>query len=285
MPLGKHAAESSPRPKTPDARRRRWLTRGAVGVAGITAAAIFHPSTPHNPPAPVAPPKEIPSTTPTHHTRKPIKDGSYRIDACGNYSDRVLLTFDDWPYDNPKKLKTVVRWAANHDVGLLLFPIGDFSRAYTKKTGEDLPRFAREHGQYVGNHSKDHPVMTDLSTHQIKTEISQGVRSDIFRPPYGEYNDKVKTVAQHMGYRVCTWSEDTGDWTGKSSSEIKDYVLENTHPGSVVLQHMNHNAFNVATLSEEVTGLRHEGLEVCRPWEPNGQVATSPEFLPKKLPC
>jgi peptidoglycan/xylan/chitin deacetylase (PgdA/CDA1 family) len=274
----KHVAERSPRERRSDA-PRRWLARGAVGLA---ATAILHPTTLADAKVEPAPPAKV-----THHSHKPqpIADGSYRVSACGNYSDRVFLTFDDWPYSNPAQLKKVVRWAANHNVGLGLFPIADFSRAYTKKTGEDLVSFAREHGQYVGNHTASHPDLTKSSIPVIKSEIQHGVQSNLFRPPYGAYDERVKAIAQGLGDSVCTWTEDTEDWTGKSAGDIKNYVVSHSRPGSVVLQHMNHNAFNVETISAEVTGLRQQGLEVCRPWEPAGHIATTPAHLPQQLPC
>ena len=209
----------------------------------------------------------------------------FRVNACGNYSDRVLLTYDDWPYTDPLKLKRVTRWASRNNVGLELFPIGENAQAYKKATGRNLVRYARGHGMYVGNHTYDHPDLSTLGKARIRYQIKHGVSSTLLRPPYGAYNPRVTKVASNLGYRLCIWDVDTRDWTGKTAKQVRRFVLKHTGKGDTVLMHMNHNAFNVATLKSIVHGLHNKGLKICRPYRVKGKIATTPTKLPRVLPC
>lgn len=213
------------------------------------------------------------------------QSSGYTISQCGNNGSRVLLTFDDWPYSDPAMLQSVVKEARSLDVGLMLFPLGKYNSGYKHATGTNLAAFARQNGMYVGNHTYDHPDLTTLSDAQVRSEINGGVDSTWLRPPYGAYNSRVYNIAASLGYRTCTWTIDTGDWHGKSGPEVRDYIMANVRPGSVILMHMQWHAFNPDWLQTTVGRLRAHGYKVCRPWRVDGKISPSPIKLPKSLTC
>ena len=72
-------------------------------------------------------------------------------------------------------------------------------------------------GHDLGNHSSTHPHMSQLSKDQIKNELQTahdkvynltGYEMDLFRPPFGEYNNNVIEAAEESGYYTVQWDVD-----------------------------------------------------------------------------
>ena len=96
------------------------------------------------------------------------------------------------------------------------------------------------------NHSDTHPHMTQLSADDMikqvedcssKIEKITGVKPNLFRPPYGDYNDSVISTLKNAGYYTIQWDVDSLDWKELSAEQITKRVLDKTQPGSIVLFH------------------------------------------------
>lgn len=90
---------------------------------------------------------------------------------------------------------------------------------WVDKYGDTVKQIA-EAGHDIGNHSNTHPHMSQLSSEQIKNELMEvhrkvkeltGIEMNLFRPPYGEYDNKVITAAQESNYYTIQWDIDTLD--------------------------------------------------------------------------
>ncbi|NLM40912.1 MAG: polysaccharide deacetylase family protein [Firmicutes bacterium] len=101
-------------------------------------------------------------------------------------------------------------------------------------------------GHEIGNHSYSHPHMTTLDEKGIAYELQKneyliqdltGQRTTLFRPPFGEYDNKVISVASALGYHTIQWSVDSLDWKNLSSNQIYERVMSQIKPGSIVLFH------------------------------------------------
>ncbi len=101
-------------------------------------------------------------------------------------------------------------------------------------------------GHEIGNHSYSHPHMTTLDEKGIAYELQKneyliqdltGQRTTLFRPPFGEYDNKVISVASALGYHTIQWSVDSLDWKNLSSNKIYERVMSQIKPGSIVLFH------------------------------------------------
>lgn len=99
-------------------------------------------------------------------------------------------------------------------------------------------------GHEIGNHSYSHPHMNTLSEQGIAYELQKnadlirdltGQRTTLFRPPFGEYNNQVISVAPNLGYHTIQWSVDSLDWKNLTSSQIYDRAMDQVEPGSIVL--------------------------------------------------
>lgn len=75
-------------------------------------------------------------------------------------------------------------------------------------------------GHDLGNHSENHKNMSQLSNEEKTEEIMSvhqkvkeltGTDMNLFRAPYGDYDDDVIEEAKKNGYYTIQWDVDTGD--------------------------------------------------------------------------
>lgn len=198
----------------------------------------------------------------------PPPSGSYSITRGPNTSNRAILTFDDCP-KSLSSFKTTVKAFADMGISVALFPTGDCITA-----GRFDASYARSLGHYVFNHSVSHPQLTDLSKSAVIRQLgSPGVVTTYGRPPYGAYNSTVREAYAAVGMRIWTWTVDTNDWRGKSSSQLVSYVVNNVKGGDTVLMHMQWNGFNASAVRQMKDGLADKGVGLCRN---NGATAVKP---------
>lgn len=105
-----------------------------------------------------------------------------------------------------------------------------------------------EAGHEIGTHSATHPYMSKLSEEKIRAELETsskaigditGKKVELFRPPYGDYNDRLVNTAKDMGLYCIQWDVDSLDWKDLSGQEIAMRVLSRVKPGSIILCHNN----------------------------------------------
>src|SRR5690606_38694891 len=101
-------------------------------------------------------------------------------------------------------------------------------------------------GHELGNHSYTHPHMNSLSEREIAHELNRthhlikeltGQTPTLFRPPFGEYNNKVIETARACGYTTIIWDVDSLDWKDLTAEVMLDRILTRIKPGSIVLFH------------------------------------------------
>ena len=71
-----------------------------------------------------------------------------------------------------------------------------------------------------------------LNNREIKNII--GTSPELLRPPYGNINDHIKSLAQ---MHIINWDVDTEDWKLKDRNLIKDKILSDVHDGAIILLH------------------------------------------------
>ena len=169
-------------------------------------------------------------TAPTTSTAAPE-----RAAACG--AGYVGLTFDDGPSGTTTKLLGALR---QNGLRATMFNQGQYAAA-----NPSLVRAQVTAGMWVANHSYTHPHLTRLSQAQIDSEISRtqqaianagGGTPRLFRPPYGETNATVKSVASRYGLTEIIWHVDSQDWNGASTDAIVQSVARLTN-GQIILMH------------------------------------------------
>ena len=84
------------------------------------------------------------------------------------------------------------------------------------------------------------------------------------RGTYGAYNATTKRAYAAGSMKIWTWTVDTNDWRGKSSSQLVSYVVNNARKGDTVLMHMQWNGFNKSTVKKIKSGLSKKGVKLCK---------------------
>ncbi|TVZ04506.1 polysaccharide deacetylase family protein [Trebonia kvetii] len=131
----------------------------------------------------------------------------------------VALTFDDGPGPSTPGILAVLR---EHGVPATFLNIGQNAAAYPALVREEA-----SHGFLVGNHTWNHPNMPGLSAAAQAVEMDEASAEQekligwgpcVFRPPYGNYNATLLSLAQQRGMAVWMWSVDTEDWKADGSA-------------------------------------------------------------------
>ena len=182
----------------------------------------------------------------------------------GNSQKRmVALTFDATYGDNQTEgLLEILR---NEGIPATWFLSGIWAEQFTAQM-----RAVESAGHEIGNHSMDHPHMTSLTAAQMASEINQATRAiesrinrrvNLFRPPFGEYNQTLLNVAADLGYQTIMWTVDSLDWQEPTPTPqaIADRVLAAVKNGAIVLMH-NAGKNTPAAVPLIIQGVRQRGL-------------------------
>ncbi|MCK6256335.1 polysaccharide deacetylase family protein [Fictibacillus sp. KIGAM418] len=185
----------------------------------------------------------------------------------GNTSKKeIALTFDDGP-DN-RYTPQILKILKEKGVKATFFVVGERAKKYPER----LKQIDRE-GHAIGNHTWNHPNITQLTDQELEktvqstsTEIEKitGVKTNLFRPPFGEMNDHQLAMLNHRHYHSILWTADTKDWDGTSAKEIVSSVNKNASPGVIVLQHSYHESGKFETvkaLPQIIDQLRAKGYK------------------------
>jgi peptidoglycan/xylan/chitin deacetylase (PgdA/CDA1 family) len=153
----------------------------------------------------------------------------------------VYLTFDDGPTPGvtPFVLETLKRYRAQ----ATFFCIGDNIRKHA-----DIFNQVVDAGHSVGNHTFNHinGWKTGLAEYLHNTSLCRsaiGLKTNLFRPPYGKVTPSQRRSLVKLGYRIVMWDVLSADFDASVSPEkCLSNVLENVEPGSIVIFHDSEKA-------------------------------------------
>lgn len=178
-----------------------------------------------------------PKATANHLLRKKYPQQLYLNAQTEN--NKVALTFDDGPDKRfTPKLLDVLK---NHHVKATFFSMGAKAAGHP----ELVKRIVNE-GHAIGNHTYWHPNLIKISQERIEKEVKDteaiiekltGVRTRLFRPPYGSLTEEVVEKLASLDYSIIGWSVDSLDWRQLPPEEISINVLSDIHPGAIILYH------------------------------------------------
>ena len=116
---------------------------------------------------------------------------------------------------------------------------------------EKYPQYAKKivsSGHELGTHSRTHSYMSKLSESEIRDELTTsclaieratGQKTNLFRAPYGDYDDLLIDTARSMGLYTIQWDVDSLDWKNLSGTEIALRIVNGAKNGSIILCHNN----------------------------------------------
>ncbi|HKW89945.1 MAG TPA: glycosyltransferase [Candidatus Acidoferrales bacterium] len=205
---------------------------------------------------------------------------SYRIDRTGAWQKKLALTFDDGP--DPRWTPQILNILREKHVPATFFVIGvevDRSPSIVRREYAD--------GDEIGNHTYTHPDFESTSKTQIEIELNLtqrllesdlGVKTLLFRPPYGideepETEGEVANLPlpQKMGYLLVAGHIDPHDWgeeggappppVGTIVQRVVDQTLK--APGNIILLHDGggDRSHTVAALPQIIDQLEAKGYQ------------------------
>lgn len=183
------------------------------------------------------------------HAYADLRIGATKAEKlCYKNSDSILLTFDD--YGTTEEVTDILSILATHNIKAMFFLQADWA-----SKNKPLVALISDAGHVLGNHTVTHPVLLGLPEQQISEEIRNGLSGPWFRPPQGRYNKHIRNIATSLGYSICYWTIDSRDWTGASMEMMRHTIVNELHPGAVILFHL-HGAHTRELLPQIIPTIR-----------------------------
>lgn len=202
--------------------------------------------------------KETIATSSTNEKYLPI----YKVQT---EEKEVALTMNcAWNADDIDKILEVLE---ENNIKITFFMVGDWVEKYP-----DAVKKIYEAGHEIGTHSDTHPHVNHLSYQENieeleksneKIETITGNKTNLYRTPYGEYNQTVIQSAQDTGYYTIQWSLDTLDYTGLTGEEMWNRIKNKIGSGDIILMH-NGTEHTADSLDRILKNIKEKGLEVVK---------------------
>lgn len=179
-----------------------------------------------------------------------------------NSNQLVFACNVDWGEDVIPDMLKVLK---ENDVKITFFITG----RWAEKNPELLKQMYQD-GHEIQSHGYSHKLCTQNSVETVKEEILKtekvildilGVKTNVFAPPSGDYDDTTIELCRSMGYQMALWSSDTIDWREGSTAEvIKDRVLKKRLNGAIVLMHPKEET--VKALPDLIEKIRAQKIDI-----------------------
>lgn len=178
---------------------------------------------------------------------------------------KIALSFDAaWGNEDTRRIIEILK---KHKVHATFFMTGGWVSSYP----DDVKQLYKE-GHELGNHGENHKNMSQLSSQDQKKEISAvhekvkeltGYEMQVFRPPYGDYNNEVIKTTLEEKYFPIQWSVDSLDWKDYGVESIIETVTKHKalNNGAIILCH-NGAKYTAQALDEMLTILQKEGYTI-----------------------
>ncbi len=174
----------------------------------------------------------------------------------------ISITFDcAWGADDiPEILETLKHYNARST----FFLVGHWA-----EKNPEMVKLIHSYGHDIGNHSHTHVRMSAVGKDRIRSEIERcnnkltsitGSKIDLFRAPYGDYNNMTVSTARELGCFTIQWNVDSLDWKpGISKETIIERIVSNTKGGSILLFH-NDTQHTAKILTVILETLKNKGF-------------------------
>ena len=153
----------------------------------------------------------------------------------------VAISFDAaWGADKTEKIMEILK---EYNANATFFLVGFWVENYP-----EITKKIAENGFEIGTHSNTHPDMAKLDANQMKLELetsvkiledTTGKKVELFRPPYGSYNNTLIETCESLNLTTIQWDVDSLDWKGISAVDITTRILNKVFNGSIILCHNN----------------------------------------------
>ncbi|KDQ59025.1 carbohydrate esterase family 4 protein [Jaapia argillacea MUCL 33604] len=180
----------------------------------------------------------------------------------------VALTFDDGVYIYEKNISDML--VQNQIKGTFFVNGNNWACIYdTDMVANIQNTFAA--GHQVAAHTWSHPDLTTLTEDDITSEFEQietalnkilGIQPAMMRPPYGNYNPTVQSVAAARNQTVIVWDFDDGDSEGATvaaSEAAYDAIIAKKPSTIMSLNHETYQTTAQDVLPYAIAALKKAG--------------------------
>jgi peptidoglycan-N-acetylglucosamine deacetylase len=185
--------------------------------------------------------------------------GNLIIEHGPRNSKLVALTFDACPTSHVDEYDEQVIEALLHaNAPATLFMSGRWVEKNPEKA-----KFLADHPLFeIAAHSYYHPHLLKKDNNRVMREMQRtqaiikkvtGKTPKYFRPPFGEVDERVATIAKAAGLTTIQYDIASGDPDPKLSPQrIVRVVVREAKGGSIIVFHMNRNGVHTAEILPEV---------------------------------
>ena len=176
--------------------------------------------------------------------------------------NKIAISFDcAWGVDYTDEILSHLAEANVHATFFMV-------QFWTEKYPEYVKKIS-EAGHEIGTHSATHSYMSKQSESEIRAELKSsseaitnitGKPVEVFRPPYGDYDNLLIDTSNAMGLYPIQWDVDSLDWKDLSASDISSRIVERVKSGSIILCH-NNGLHTAEALPIVIDTLRAKGYE------------------------
>lgn len=161
----------------------------------------------------------------------------------GNHkSSKLYLTFDDGPH--PEYTLEILDILNHYQVKATFFVEGQ-----KIKQNELILKKLLESKHVIGNHGFSHSPLTRITSSGIEKEIQNthefikettGFTPSLFRPPYGLFTLKTKSILQKLNYTMVLWDLMSYDFMENDILKLQNRMIKNLKPGCIIVNHDGH---------------------------------------------
>ena len=179
--------------------------------------------------------------------------------------NKVALTMNcAWNADDIDKILKILE---ENNVKITFFMVGDWIEKYPEAVKKIY-----DAGHEIGTHSDTHPHVNNLSYEQNIEELENsndkieniiGSRTNLYRTPYGEYNQTVIKAAQDTGYYTIQWNLDTLDYTGLAGENMWNRIKDKINAGDIILMH-NGTEHTADSLDMILKNIKAKNLDIVK---------------------
>jgi uncharacterized repeat protein (TIGR01451 family) len=165
---------------------------------------------------------------------------SQDVQLDNSCDSRIAITFDDGVSSYRPQTLQILRDKQVHGVF--------YDNGFRIAANPQLPVFQVREGHTQLNHTYWHPHLNQLAPEAVREEVLSTERLldaigapltfKGFRPPFFEADAARRDIIRGLGYTLSLGAVQTDDWDpATTAAEIRDEIVEDLEPGSVVLLH------------------------------------------------
>lgn len=194
------------------------------------------------------------------------KDGPRAIYKGDGNGKKIALSFDiSWGDEKALPILDTLKKEGITNATFFL------SAAWAERHPDIVKRIIAD-GNEIGSLGYKYVDYTKLEDQKIRRDILQaqevfqklGVKDiTLLRPPTGNFNQAVLSIAEKLGFTVVHWSIDSDDWQNPGVNIIVDNVLHKLHKGDIILLHASDSVKQTnEALPKIIRGIKQDNYKV-----------------------